>query len=43
MFDKLNSRLRWGVTGGFLGGLIALIGFWILSPSNRLIGSFYIN
>jgi len=31
-FDKLNNWLRWGVIGGFLGGLIAIIGFWILSP-----------
>ena len=29
---KLSSRLRWGIIGGFLGGLIAIIGFWILSP-----------
>jgi len=29
---KLNNRLRWGIIGGFLGGLIAIIGFWILSP-----------
>lgn len=33
LFDKLNNRLRWGVIGGFLGGLIAIIGFWILSPT----------
>ena len=31
-FDKLNNWLRWGIIGGFLGGLIAIIGFWILSP-----------
>jgi len=30
--NKLNNRLRWGIIGGFLGGLIAIIGFWILSP-----------
>ena len=29
---NLNDRLRWGVIGGFLGGLIAIIGFLILSP-----------
>ena len=29
---KINNRLRWGIVGGFLGGLIAIIGFWILSP-----------
>jgi len=29
---NLNYRLRWGVVGGFLGGLIAIIGFLILSP-----------
>ena len=32
LFNKLNSRLRWGIIGGILGGLIAIIGFWILSP-----------
>ncbi len=32
-FNKLNSRLKWGIVGGFLGGLIAIIGYWILSPS----------
>jgi len=26
--DKLSNRLRWGI----IGGLIAIIGFWILSP-----------
>ncbi len=31
MFDKSNSLLKWGVIGGFLGGLIAIIGFWIFS------------
>lgn len=31
-FNKLNNRLRWGIFGGFFGGLIAIIGFWILSP-----------
>jgi len=31
-FDKLNNLLRWGIIGGFLGGLIAIIGFLILSP-----------
>jgi multisubunit Na+/H+ antiporter MnhG subunit len=29
---NLNNRLRWAVVGGFLGGLIAIIGFLILSP-----------
>ncbi len=31
-FDKLNNWLRWGIIGGILGGVIAIIGFWILSP-----------
>ena len=31
-FDKLNNWLRWGIIGGIIGGLIAIIGFWILSP-----------
>ena len=31
-FNKLNNRFKWGIIGGFLGGLIAIIGFWILSP-----------
>jgi len=30
-FNKTNL-LRFGILGGVLGGLIALIGFWILSP-----------
>ena len=30
-FDKLNL-LEFGILGGILGGLIAIIGFWILSP-----------
>ncbi|MFH1427361.1 MAG: hypothetical protein ABIG60_02425 [Patescibacteria group bacterium] len=30
-FDKLNL-LRWGIVGGIIGGLIAIVGFWILSP-----------
>ncbi len=32
-FDYLNNRLRWGIFGGIIGGLIAIIGFLILSPS----------
>ena len=31
--DNSTGRLRFGVIGGFLGGVIAIIGFWILSPS----------
>jgi len=31
--EKLSNWLRWGIIGGFLGGLVAIIGFWILSPS----------
>ena len=30
-FNKLSSRLSWGIIGGFLGGLIAIIGFGILT------------
>ncbi len=30
-FNKLNSRLKWGIIGGFLGGLIAIIGFGIFT------------
>lgn len=30
--DHSMSRLRFGILGGFLGGVIALAGFWILSP-----------
>jgi len=30
--NTLNSWLKTGIIGGFLGGLIAIIGFWILSP-----------
>jgi len=30
-FYKLNL-LRFGIFGGITGGLIAIIGFWILSP-----------
>ena len=30
-FDKYNW-LRWGIFGGIIGGLIAIIGFLILSP-----------
>jgi len=41
-FNKLNSRLRWGIIGGFLGGLIAIIGFWILSPPTDSIVLFVI-
>ena len=31
-FSKLSNLLRWGIIGGFLGGLISIIGLWILSP-----------
>ncbi|MFH1656350.1 MAG: hypothetical protein ABH956_01085 [Candidatus Nealsonbacteria bacterium] len=30
-FNKLNSKLKWGIIGGVLGALIGLIGFWIFS------------
>ena len=41
-FNKLNNRLRWGIIGGFLGGLIAIIGFWILSPPTESVVLFVI-
>jgi zinc transporter ZupT len=41
-FNKLNNRFRWGIIGGFLGGLIAIIGFWILSPPTDSIVLFVI-
>ncbi|NQU99266.1 MAG: hypothetical protein HQ538_00885 [Parcubacteria group bacterium] len=31
-YNKLNL-IRFGIIGGILGGVIAIIGFWILSPS----------
>jgi hypothetical protein len=31
LFDKPNL-LKFGIFGGIIGGLIAIIGFWILSP-----------
>ena len=31
--DSSTGRLRFAVIGGFLGGVIAIIGFWVLSPS----------
>ena len=27
------GRLKFGVIGGFLGGVIAIVGYWILSPT----------
>ena len=39
-FNKLSNRLKWGVIGGFLGGLIAIIGFLILSPSTDSVALF---
>jgi len=30
-FNKLNNWLGWGIIGGFLGGLIAIIGFWVFT------------
>ena len=30
--EKINNWLRWGIFGGIAGGVIAIIGFWILSP-----------
>jgi zinc transporter ZupT len=41
-FDKLNNRLGWGIVGGIIGGLIAIIGFWILSPSTDSVFLFII-
>jgi len=31
--DSSTGRLKFGIIGGILGGVIAIIGFWILSPS----------
>jgi hypothetical protein len=31
--DGLTGRLKFGVIGGVLGGLIAIVGYWVLSPS----------
>ncbi len=39
---KLNNLIRWGIIGGFLGGLIAVIGFWILSPPTNSVIFFVI-
>ena len=41
-FNKLNNRFKWGVIGGLLGGLIAIIGFWILSPPTESVVLFVI-
>ncbi len=30
--QRKNKWWEWGIFGGVLGGLIAIIGFWILSP-----------
>ena len=30
-FNKLNSWLDWAIYGGFLGGLIAIVGFVVFS------------
>ena len=30
--DKLNNPLRWAIFGGILGGIIAIIGYWIMQP-----------
>lgn len=31
--DKSTSRIEFGIYGGILGGLIAIFGFWLLSPA----------
>ena len=31
--DSSTGRLKFGVIGGVLGGVIAIVGYWILSPS----------
>lgn len=41
-FDKLSNRLKWGIIGGILGGLIAIVGFWILSPPTDSVVRFVI-
>ncbi len=30
--DKLNSWFKWAIFGGILGGVIAIIGYWIMQP-----------
>jgi hypothetical protein len=32
MINNLNNRLKFGVFGGITGGLIAIVGYLILSP-----------
>jgi hypothetical protein len=39
-FDKLQNLFRWGIIGGFFGGLIAIVGFWILSPPTESVFQF---
>jgi zinc transporter ZupT len=39
---KLNNWLKWGIIGGVLGGVIAVIGFWVLSPSTDSVVLFVI-
>jgi len=39
---KLNNLLKLGIFGGIVGGLIALIGFWILSPTTDSLTLFII-
>ena len=49
-FNKLDNQFRWGIVGGFLGGLIAIIGFGIftilapffIKPINNLLVFFYL-
>ena len=39
-FDKSTSLLKWAVIGGILGGAIAIIGYWILSPATDSVALF---
>ncbi|MFC1598961.1 hypothetical protein ACFL2U_03080 [Patescibacteria group bacterium] len=39
-YNKLNNYLRFGVMGGIIGGVIAIIGFLILSPSTDSVSLF---
>jgi len=41
-FNKLNNWLKWGIIGGVFGGIIAIIGFWILSPQTDSVVLFVI-
>jgi len=41
-FYRLNSILKLGIFGGIIGGTIAIVGFWILSPQIDSLVSFVV-